>query len=326
VNRHRRQFLRSGSLLTAGWLLPGVPQAAGITRKPLRIALISDVHQDIMHDATQRITDFVKQARAWEADAVMELGDFCTPQPANRAFADAFEAFPGPKFHVIGNHETDGGFTREQVVVWHRMPARHYSFDLGGIHGIVLDGNDCPPGHIDGYPSHIDDAQIDWLRDDLSKTDLPVFVFSHQSLERPNCIRSQEKVRAVLEGSRHADGRRKVAACLNGHWHIDHAREIHGIPYIHINSASYYWLGSAFARERYSTDIHARHPRLGHTAPYRDPVFTLLEIDFAKQRFTLSARQSEWVGPSPHEIGAIRDGIDPAWVKPACSAREIRLA
>lgn len=325
MNPTRRRFLQSSALAATSWSLP-LPARAASAPENLRIALITDVHQDVIHDAADRLRAFITQATAWQAHAVMELGDFCIPKPANRPFADIFESFPGKRFHVLGNHDMDDGFTREQAVAFHRMPCRYHSFDLGGIHGVILDGNDTPPGHQSGYPSHIADDQIDWLRDDLAKTELPVFIFSHQSLERPNCIRSQEKVRAVLESARRADGSRKVAACLNGHWHINHSRGINGIPYIHLNSASYYWVGSKFARERLPAEIHTRHPHLAFTAPYQKPLFTLLEVDFTKRRFTLAASQSTWLGPSPQEIGAGYPGIDPAWVTPRISAADQALA
>ncbi|NIP96728.1 MAG: alkaline phosphatase, partial [Akkermansiaceae bacterium] len=49
---------------------------------------------------------------------------------------------PGPRYHVIGNHDTDGGYQREQTVAWWKMTARYYSFDHAGTHFVVLDGND----------------------------------------------------------------------------------------------------------------------------------------------------------------------------------------
>ncbi len=321
----RRRLLGGGLMGFAAWHFPLGLRAAedGVeARKPLRLALISDVHQDVMHDGPARLEVFLAKAREWKVDGIMEMGDFCTPKPENRAFADLFEGFEGPKFHIIGNHEMDGGFKREQVVEYHKMPGRYYSFDLGGIHGVVLDGNDVPAGHKGGYPSFIADDQIAWLEADLAKTELPVFVFSHQSLERPTCIGSQEKVRGVIEAAKRGDGSRKVAACLNGHFHLDHAREIGGIPYIHINSASYYWVGGDFKRKRYAEEVHAKHPSIENTAPYRDAVFTLLEVDFAKGRFTLAGMKSEWVGPSPQEMGQGYPGIDPGWVVPGQSARE----
>lgn len=318
----RRDFLRQSSLLAAGATASfPLPLAASGRKGKVRIGLIADVHQDIMHDGPARLQAFVDQAKEWQADAVIELGDFCQPKPENRAFADILARFPGPSYHVLGNHDTDGGFTRERVVGFHRMPGRYYSFDLGGIHGVVLDGNDKPPGHKGGYPSHIAEDQIEWLKDDLSKTDHPVFIFSHQSLERPGCIKSQAKVREVIESAKHGDGIRKVAACLNGHWHLDLMRVIQGIPYIHINSASYYWLGSRYRVDRYDGKIHRAHPHLSCTAPYKDSVFTLLEVDFAKRAFMLSARKSEWIGPSPQDLGANPADLNPEWISPGCSAR-----
>jgi 3',5'-cyclic-AMP phosphodiesterase len=322
----RRQFLCRSVALTATAAFP-LDLFAEERSAPakVRIALIADVHQDVMHDAPQRLQTFLSRANQWQADAVLELGDFCTPKSANRAFADLFQSFPGKKFHVLGNHDTDGGFKREQVTAFHRMPGRYYSFDLGGIHGVVLDANDVPPVHGGGYPSFINDEQVEWLRHDLSGTELPVFVFSHQSLERPTCIRSQDKVRAVLEEAKRKDGTRKVAACLNGHWHIDHWRGINEIPYLHINSASYYWVGAEFRRERYEAAIHQAHPSLSSTAPYRDPLFTLLEVDFSRRAFSLTAAHSAWVGPSPQEMGLKRPEVEPAWITPNCSAREAGL-
>ena len=327
MNLSRRRFFAQAATLAAGSIFPLPLRAAdkkNATGK-VRIGLIADIHQDIMHDAPERLGHFLKEAATRKADALVDLGDFCIPKPANRAFADLFEAFPGRKYHAIGNHDMDGGFTREQVVAFHKMPARYYRFELGGITGLVLDGNDTPPDHKGGYPSHIDDTQIAWLERELAAATTPVFIFSHQSLERPNCIRSQEKVRAVLEAARHPDGTRKVAACLNGHWHLDLAREINGIPYLHINSASYYWLGDKNRRERYDAAIHKAHPFIACTAPYRDALFTFLEIDLDARTFTLSAARSEWVGPSPQEMNAMYPGIENDWVVPACSARDGKL-
>jgi hypothetical protein len=289
--------------------------------RPLRLALISDVHLDVMHDGPERLERFIRRAKAWKADGVLEMGDFCTPRPECRTVANIFESFPGPRFHVLGNHDMDNGFSREHVVAFHGMPGRYYSFDLGGLHGVVLDANDRHPDHAAGYPSFIADDQISWLEDDLAKTNLPVIVFSHQSLERPSCIRSQGKVRSVLESAKRPDGSRKVAACFNGHWHIDHSRVINGIPYIHVNSASYYWVGSEFKRLRYSPEIHQAHPALASTAPYRESLFTLLEIDARRGRFTLTGARTTWVGPSPQELGLVRETVDPAWITPVISKR-----
>lgn len=314
--QNRRHFLKA---LAATSLLP-LPVLGAEKGKTLRIGIITDVHKDIIHDADERLKAFVEAMTAEKVDGIMQMGDFCTPKPANKDFVDIFNAFDGPKFHVLGNHDTDGGFKREQTMAFWGMKERHYSFDLGGFHFIVLDSNDRPADFKGGYPSHIADDQIEWLNADLEKTTLNTFVISHQSLEVPVCITSQEKVRAVLEAAKTSDGGRKVAACLNGHWHIDHSRVINGIPYHHVNSASYYWLGDKYKHESLPPELSKRFPTVAYTAPYTKPLFTVLEIDGAGRKFSLRGMKSSWLGSSPGDLGFTSTAIDVATVRPEITA------
>lgn len=293
----RRDFLKT---LAAGSLLP-LPLRAETKAHPLRIGLITDVHKDIMHDADSRLRTFIDAMNAAKVDAIMQLGDFCIPKPANQGFLDIWNSFKGGRHHVIGNHDTDGGFKREKVVEFWGMPARYYSFDLGGFHFIMLDANDRPECFKGGYPSSLAADQLDWLKQDLAKTRLNTFIFSHQSLEVD--LTNRVEVRAILEAAKTTDGKRKVAGCLNGHWHIDRAVEINAIPYIHINSASYLWVGSGFKHERLDPALAKLHPYVSSTIPYTEPVFTILEIDPAAGTFSLAASKSRWMGPGPDEIG-----------------------
>jgi len=75
------------------------------------------------------------------------------------------------------------------------------------------------------------------------------------------CIDNQERIRAVLDVAGAAERRPQVPACFNGRWHIDHVRVIRGIPYHHINSASYYWLGDKFCHERLPSELANPFPR-----------------------------------------------------------------
>ncbi|MBI1325238.1 alkaline phosphatase [bacterium] len=301
----RRSVFRqtAGSLVWAGCLNSQSVSANG-SKPKLRIGLIADVHKDIIHDADARLLAFVDAMTAAHADAVIQLGDFCIPKPENEPFLDIFRKFSGPRYHVLGNHDMDGGYTREQAVKFLGMPAQYYSFDLGGLHFVILDANDRPPGHKSGYPKSIGPEQLDWLERDLAASKADTFVFSHQSLERPSCITNQADVRAIFENARFSDGRRKVAACSNGHWHIDHAREIGGIPYVHINSASYVWVEDVSKRRpRLSGELGRKFPTVASTIPYVDPLFAVLEIDRAAGRFEFHGRQSAWLGPGPDQIG-----------------------
>lgn len=318
----RRQFI--GAMLGASFALPAwCRNAAGAS--PLRIGLIADVHKDIMHDADSRLRAFIDEMNDAEVDAILQLGDFCTPKEENKGFRAIFNRFDGPRYHVLGNHETDGGYEREDAVKFLGMPSRYYSFDLHGFHFVVLDANDVPDGHTSGYPSHIAADQIEWLKDDLAGTDSTVFVFVHQSLERESSVAGDVGVRRVLEEARTPDGSRKVAAVFNGHHHIDHAREINGIPYIHINSASYFWLGGEqFQHQSYSEEIHQQYRNIRNTSPYQESLYTTLTIDSQRGTFSLSAADTDWQGPSPKELGFERgDMVANGWVAPKISGRSI---
>lgn len=316
----RRRFLRSLAATSAAlsFPLPGRAREAGPAK--IRIGLITDVHKDIIHDADSRLQAFVDAMNREPVDAILQLGDFCIPKPENRGFLAIFDSFRGPRYHVLGNHDMDGGHSREQAVAFLGMKSRYHSFDLGGHHFIILDANDKPPGWKSGYPAFIAADQLAWLREDLEKTTLNTFILSHQSLERPACIDNQAEVRAILQAARMPTGEAKVAACLNGHWHIDHHRVIDGIPYIHVNSASYFWLGAKFKHERLPAELAKRFPLVSITAPYTDPLFTVMEIDAENRRFSLRACTSDWMGPSPSALGHQTAPGEESTVSPSISA------
>lgn len=319
-----RRTLLASSIATVVWPM-GIN--ASTDTKLLKIGLISDIHKDIIHDADDRLMTFINEMQSARVDAILQLGDFCIPKAANKPFLEIFNRFDGPKYHCIGNHDTDGGFSREDAVKYLGMPSRYYSFDLGGFHFIVLDANDKPTGHKGGYPKYIADDQLKWLEADLSRTSLNTFIFSHQSLERPDCIINQANVRSVIQAAKTENGQRKVAACLNGHWHIDHARKIEEIPYIHINSASYIWLNDPKVRgPRLSPELSRKYPTVASTIPFTRPLFTILEIDPANQLFSIRSSQSEWLGPGPEAIGYKPTGVEKDMLHPGIRARKMKFS
>lgn len=319
---NRRMWLKSST--SAVFALP-LTTFGQNTAKKLKFGLISDVHKDIIHDADERLTAFVQEMQQSQVQAIMQMGDFCIPKMSNLGFMHIWNQFDGPRFHIIGNHDTDGGYKRSDTVKYYGMPDRYYSFDLHGFHFIVLDANDIPPGHRGGYPSFIGPEQVEWLKDDLNKTELNTFVFSHQSLERPLCIKNQQQVRDIIANAKNSNDKNKVAACFNGHWHIDHIRTIESVPYIHINSASYIWLNDPkYRRNRLSAELSKKYPYVANTIPYTKPVFTVLEIDPANQSFQIKSSESEWMGPGPDTIGYHPDGYDPSMLFPGIRPRLIK--
>ncbi len=295
----RRHFLRglAGSALTITLPRP-VAGSLRSVKSLVRLGLIADLHQDIMHDAPARLDAFLHAMSMQAPDAIIQLGDFATPAEKNFKLIDSFNSAHPRAFHVLGNHEIDGGFSWEQVLDAYGMERRYDVTDVNGLRLIFLDGNERPPNHSRGYPAHIGPAQIAWLRDELGRVASPTIVFSHQPLAGPSSIDNTEELRSVLEEA--AD---RVILAVCGHTHIDELLLVGNIHYLHINSASYHWVGNKYQHRSYPESIHEAHPFISHTCPYRDPLFTMLTFEPESGEIHLDGRESAWVGPSPEELG-----------------------
>ena len=271
---------------------------------PLRFGLCADIHKDIMHDADARLRAFVGRMGEERVDFILQLGDFCCPHERNRPFLDIWESFDGPRYHVLGNHDTDGGFSRRETRAFWSMPARFYSFDAGGFHFVVLDGNDKREGRPPGYPCFVAADQLEWLRGDLAAAGRPAVVFLHQSpldMAVPEQgLDNGAEVRAVLEAANGAGGR--VLACFSGHNHVDAHATLNGIHYIQVNSMSNYWLGDDHQEIRYGAAVDRDFPWIKYTAPYADPLYALVEMR-ADGALSVRGSRSAFVGRTPWELG-----------------------
>ncbi len=318
----RRWFLKTASLGSGVFLFQPFASGADEAGAVVRFGLVADVHQDIMHDSCERITAFADAMNKARPDFICQLGDFCQPRQRNRPFLAQWNRFKGARYHVIGNHEMDGGFSCEQVAGFFGMKSRYYSFDVGGIHVMVLDGND-PGGKARGYKRYIAAKQLGWIAADLRATSLPTVVLSHQTLGDSGGVENSPVVRGILEAAKAPSGRSKVVACFCGHHNDDRARVINGLHYIHINSASYKWLGRKFSHESYAKEIHRKHRLISCTAPYKDPLWALVEIDPARGRIVVKGRKTRWVGPDPWALGAGAMMLTPKAVDPRISGRSL---
>ena len=272
----------------------------------VRIGMVADVHQDIIHDAYARMRFFIDDMNIRKPDFVIQLGDFALSRKRNQPFLDTWNEFEGPRYHVLGNHDMkDLGYTREQTMDWWQMKKPYYSFDHGEFHFIVLDGNEQNPEPWTAlYPRYIGAEQQEWLQKDLEETSKPTVVFSHQSLESPNGgIANNKEIRKILEGQKTSSGQVKTIACLSGHHHADYIRGINGIEYIQINSMSYKWVGSEFEYKRFGLHIEQTYPAVRNTCPYIDPLYTVLTLDPAENTLHLLGRETGFISPTPKEIG-----------------------
>ena len=167
-----RLLLLSAGLMTGNSLF--AQKAQEVT-----FGLCTDVHIPTMHDSEYRMTAFIDAMKKENPDFIIELGDFTIPKPEYQKAYDIWNSFPGDKHHVIGNHEMDGGTTKEKALAYRKMESSYYSFDKNGFHFIVLDGNDKNDPSKTGYQQLIGPEQLAWLKNDLAQTQFPTILFSH---------------------------------------------------------------------------------------------------------------------------------------------------
>lgn len=318
----RRDFLKgAGAGVCVLTFRPPAHAATGL--KELRFGMCADVHKDVMHDADQRLATFLGAMADKRAHFVAQMGDFCQPIEANNSFREVWHGWKGARYDVIGNHDMDGGKTREQFREYVGMEAGYYTFLQQGYRFIVLDGNDRHDKAPGGYPRHIGPEQRAWLAETLADTTEPVIVLSHQSLENASGVDNGAEVRAILEAANEAAGWGRVLVCFSGHHHLDDLVEVEGIPYVQVNSMSYKWVGGKKRHQSYSEEVHAAHPWIEYTCPYEDPLWAYVTID-PKGVLRIEGIRSRWVGASPEELG-YPEGKDTRGITPNVSARRLDL-
>ena len=212
--------------------------------------------------------------------------------------------FYGNKYHVLGNHDmVDYGFTKAQTMSWWGMKERYYSFNQNGYHFIVLDGNDeNPKPWNEYYNRYIGSNQKKWLVEDLKKSYLPTIIFSHQSLDSKGGISNQFEIRKIIEDSIFSNGNKKVIACICGHHHDDYLKIINDIAYVHINSASYKWVGEKYKFSRFSKKIEDDFPSIIKTCPYKKPLFTTMHINSKQKTINFDSKKTSFIKPSPKDL------------------------
>lgn len=319
---NRKEFLTlSGAFIGTAFLSPFLSQAQGkkIDRKTVKFAVTSDVHQDIMHDASDRLNVFFDAARKNKVDFIIELGDFCQAKDENIPFKELWHSYEGEKYNVIGNHDMDAG-TKKDYMKFMRMPSRYYSFDKGGVHFIVLDANivvrdgeylSADKGR--GYGRYIDSEQVEWLKKEVVSTQNRIVIFSHQGLE--NTVDNGYEIHKIFEEENKRVGFLKVMAALSGHRHTSYLKQINGISYIQINSASNKWVGDKYIHAgRYSKEINDKHPYLKYTLPYKDALYSIVTI--SKKEIEIKGVKSEFVAPTPEDLNvplSLKDPLPVPW-------------
>ena len=304
----RRHFLRS--LALTGMSLPFSRSFAfegsdDVSKKSLSIGWITDVHHGYCTDADKRLEAFINAAITKNPDFILQGGDFCHPTPEAASFLNIWNKFKGPKYHVLGNHDMDKG-TKQQIMDLWQMEKPYYSFDKGAFHFVVMDCNhilsdgkyiDYVKGnfYIDSNKRDlVNPEQIEWLKEDLARTTKPTIIISHQSFDdvwTGYTVPNKFAVRKVIDDANGSQKKPKVIACFCGHHHLDNHMMINGVHYIHINSASYYYVGDGFGSD-------------GAKAMYADPLYCFVTLN-PRGKITIEGRQSHFLSPTPTDKGYV---------------------
>ncbi len=263
------------------------------------MGLIADLHFGLAPDALERLEAFMSEVEQQAPSCLLQLGDFNYGTDDARACLEMWSQYRGPRYHVLGNHDMDKTDKAHQVALW-EMPGRYYSFDHRGWHFVVLDRNNLFDGEEyipyakgnyfrkGARRDYADPEQLEWLEEDLARTELPAVVFVHQGLgmaERIDAETASGQIETVLARANRA-APHKVVAVFCGHHHVDRYQFRDGIHYVWINSASYSWIGEQF----------------GGMAPYRDPLYTFLTFHSDKS-IEIAGKDSTWRAPTPEQRG-----------------------
>ena len=312
-NIARRDMLKMGMAATvcaaAGVLAHSSNAEAKEEKRLLKAGIITDLHKTTKADITTRVYSasmdklkvFMDTMKKEKPAFIIELGDFVdtlspeTDPAANlRDIETLFTSFDGPAYHVLGNHDFDNlkrnDFLSGIINTGIEKGKTYYSYDAQGIHCIVLDA-DYTPKNFRPYDMNtpedtfwtwvdtiIPPQEMEWLKNDLQKTDKPVLVFSHQTLDRvdeqDHNIKNASAVRTILEESG------KVLAVISGHDHQGGYSNIKGIHYVVLNGnvgVNDYRTWDVTSTEK-GRDIH------------KDNQFCLLEVGKKGKTYTLSIK------------------------------------
>lgn len=279
--------------------------------QPVRFAIVSDLHAPDIPDGLERMQAVVEAANRENVDFLIQLGDFIRLDSADIPYRKVWDEFKREKYHVLGNHDLDR-YTKEEYVAGLNMPGRYYSFDKGDFHFIVLDGNNLYDGkeykpyaranyYVDSkMRAFMDPEQMEWLKKDLAATDKRCIIFSHQSID--TSMNNGSEVRSILEEENRRSGFQKVALAFSGHDHSNYTKEINGITYVQINSASYVWIEQpSMTEKRYPQEINERYSLLSRSITYDKALYGIVTL--TGEGAEMKGTKGNFMPPTPKEVG-----------------------
>ncbi len=305
--------------------------------KQVKFCVFSDLHVQYAPCAEEYLKEILEACRKEDVDFVIQLGDFnmatrgtsccdwfpqgpglCADDEVFERTVNMYADFEKPTYHVLGNHDTDLVSKTELLKMWRSENGPYYSFDVNGFHFVALDPNyvkkdeDYVSSEHGKYYSGssyeaytfpaLSPEQLAWLKEDLANTPYPTVLFSHERLcQDVHGIANYAELAEIIENAPN-----KVVMSMNGHEHYDSVKQVNGIWYYNINSASMFWLDAMFeCLNRYTPEIDEIYPQLRYTVPYSGAVYAIVTMD--ENGATVKGSKAEFVGITPEEQGVYKE-------------------
>lgn len=264
----RRRFLSLAAATGAAAAMPN-PVHASAPAEEFSFLFLTDTHLQPELHATEGCRMAFQKARTIHADFAIQGGDhifdglavpLSRSLPLFATYEETQQKLGLKTYHAVGNHDVIGIYKASGMnpgdanygksYFEQHIGPRYQSFDHKGVHFIVLDSIGLTPER--GYYGLIDEAQMQWLKDDLEKLPAgrPIIVTSHIPLisayyyynapaAKPAAYNSLTVSNAwqiwpLFEGH-------NVLGVLQGHTHVNERVEWRGVPYITSGAVSGNW-------------------------------------------------------------------------------------
>ncbi len=249
----------------------------GKSTDPFSFVFLTDIHLTTERNAQQGFRQAIDAVNALNPDFVITGGDLimdALAQKYNKAdtlyniYQAAIRAFRMPVYNTMGNHEIYGFYKESgadpknpeygEKMFEKRLGKSYYTFNHKGWKFMVL--NSVESSGTSGYIGMIDSAQVEWIRDELSKTDrsTPIVLTSHIPFitahnQKYYGSTTQNDSASVVVNSKEVIAffkRHNLKLVLQGHMHTVEDIYIDGIHFLTGGAVSAsWWEGPCFGHE-----------------------------------------------------------------------------
>ena len=145
----RRSFIHGATGTTAASILTteyGLALDAHDHPSEIKVGIIADLHfGNFATDGIERFDVFSKVVATENPDHIIQLGDFCHPEPAAKKLLGKWHGVETNRYHVLGNHDMDKA-TKAEIQKFWGMKKRYYHFEQNGWRFVVMDMNHIKKG------------------------------------------------------------------------------------------------------------------------------------------------------------------------------------